>query len=635
MLSDGTFISVSSFEALQAMNKIKPAKLDIKNQTISTILNLVDNSIGMQLSSLDNDIRDRLSGETRSNQYLDWNELLRVRDRLKTINCQNSIDWIDSYLTHGNHINSTEPNKFQSIFNGTQFEVEKIFVSELRLTDVYSSSLASLFLNIGERIGESRKTIPFLQMKSQYGKSALDMKARHFFCGLLECNLHSTVVMDHKPQKGARYTYTNKELLSSRKSMEVDPFHCGFRKNQSGTGLLMFKPDQTIQRKIANGSLLLNVGTGSIVIHIYEDEQSVLCPIYCNSISQFQGFLYLDKSNRRVDAILGRKSCYKHFASAGNFIKYLVSVLNKYSLHSSGETISNTVNVQRALVFGQRNSYGHMIINDMRYLSYLFGQHKHSDLVIAGRSDFLDSIQLVKQSGADLVANITPLESYDSGDQKAYIFRDLFLYMLPTLRVDEEALGLIKARLNEVPTHSKSIAAYFLVDTRRNHGRGCLNTIEVFKCYCSNLSKRGISTLLIDGETALPRYSKIQGGNGITVNSYTEQNKEEAKIIDQLVVIASSYTIKLVIVASKPFTRKIDIFKNYSIALGLCNYGSGMATPVYILNTTMFLCGYDSIDKTTYKHWAWHYDSYCHKERKEDAIRVRVVICQIWVFLYL
>ena len=52
------------------MNKIKPAKLDIKNQTISTILNLVDNSIGMQLSSLDNDIRDRLSGETRSNQYL-------------------------------------------------------------------------------------------------------------------------------------------------------------------------------------------------------------------------------------------------------------------------------------------------------------------------------------------------------------------------------------------------------------------------------------------------------------------------------------------------------------------------------------------------------------------------------------
>ena len=127
--------------------------------------------------------------------------------------------------------------------------------------------------------------------------------------------------------KGARYTYTNKELLSSRKCMEVDPFHCGFRKNQSGTGLLMFKPDQTIQRKIANGSLLLNVGTGSIVIHIYEDEQSVLCPIYCNSISQFQGFLYLDKSNRRVDAILGRKSCYKHFASAGNFIKYLVSVL--------------------------------------------------------------------------------------------------------------------------------------------------------------------------------------------------------------------------------------------------------------------------------------------------------------------
>ena len=129
-------------------------------------------------------------------------------------------------------------------------------------------------------------------------------------------------------------------------------------------------------------------------------------------------------------------------------------------------------------------------------------------------------------------------------------------------------------------------------------------------------------TLLIDGETALPRYSKIQGGNGITVDSYTEQNKEEAKIIDQLVVIASSYNIKLVIVASKPFTRKIDIFKNYSIALGLCNYGSGMATPVYILNTTMFLCGYDSIDKTTYKYWAWHYDSYCHKERKEDAIRV-------------
>lgn len=390
--------------------------------------------------------------------------------------------------------------------------------------------------------------------------------------------------------------------------------------------------DGRLARLIPVGSALVDRNCGGILAHLYVSGKTIIAPLYTGWVSAIEGLIIISPKLKRSLALVNSKTTLPK--AIESHLDGVVSSALLASTTLQGKISSSNQQIRKFLLIGQRINFGHSIINDINSLSVLSRKSKTDDYGLAlGNWDFVSTVELLKTLQPNLFGNFSSIITLNDSDDRShdiYVFNNKLLFPIPSFRPPLEALRSIwdfpyacsdssACKQNGTAAGAES-ALYISIDERKG-SRNFVNKMEVVESIAKLCLHRGISTLILDGLTAIPKYS-VTSRN--MVRSSLISASLSSSIHDDFNALCSTYQIRSVILDGLSFLEKLRYLSNYKVVCALAPYGSSMIFPIYIINCPIGIFGHEHYSHIL-KAWQWHVTRFCHPLRSEREVYVNSI----------
>lgn len=171
-----------------------------------------------------------------------------------------------------------------------------------------------------------------------------------------------------------------------------------------------------------------------------------------------------------------------------------------------------------------------------------------------------------------------------------------------------KALGSINASPSAARPYSKCV--YVSLDSRV-HGRYILDKVALFRNIVACCISRNIDAIIIDGNTAVPKYSRDDDNR---ISLHYPEVPIASRLYDQIISLSFQHGVSCIVIDGLSFPEKVEVCSHYEIDYAIAPYGSSMMFPIYILNCPLGIIG-SEIFANYLQTWRWHITRYCHSER--------------------
>lgn len=382
--------------------------------------------------------------------------------------------------------------------------------------------------------------------------------------------------------------------------------------------------NNSISRIESHGSICLAEGLGSLIIHPYMLESVCVCPVYSGWVNKIEGLIIICSDYNLSTIIFSNDSPNSHIYSAKlhKAVNYINNNLIKRNFHNTVEANRVTSSQSRSILIGQKNNYGHTIINDIEIFRFLRESNFACKLsIILGTSDFTTTFAYLRansQAYEYYKDSIHLVQESDFVEDTLYAWEDKFVYPLASYRPHSISLNeLSSIQTVNSSANVKRQCLYISLDYR-DHGRYQLDKFEYLNDILGMLHQIGLNSIIVDGNTAVPKYQRDKDNN---IKVTYEISSYHDDLYAFLIGKAIAEGISCSIIDGLPFTQKVQICNDHNIICAITPYGSSMMFPIYILNSSIGITGWENF-KQNIDSWRWHLTRYCHAKRiiKENYI---------------
>ena len=382
-------------------------------------------------------------------------------------------------------------------------------------------------------------------------------------------------------------------------------------------------PDITIRHRplatIINGTCI-----GALLSYPFKINDLTIVPLYCDMFRVFAG-LILTKGGHVVTC-LEEKLATKSWRGE-ELCKEIYAAVNKFDAGRLKSQNNQESSQRKKLLLGHTVNFGHTIINEASLSSAAV---KESDLLIRqnilpliGNFDYLEVFGILRKKYMPSQLDYLCKYGIDS-NASLYLIPETVVVPGSSMLPCKGALELIadkNSRISVFPSQIFSTApnriddpptAVYVAFGGRTGTRNCLNSFEIVE-EISRLDM--VSTIIVDGTTAVPCYSDKREGMDYAELSY--QTAEPAINEDDLLrlsKICHASNCLLLSIDRLPFGEKIAICSRFSVDCAVVPYGSSSMFAIYILNTEVVLTGSEQFSAFL-DEWKWHVTCLCFPER--------------------
>lgn len=367
--------------------------------------------------------------------------------------------------------------------------------------------------------------------------------------------------------------------------------------NRSG---IVIKSGNRLKRLRPICTNICDIGTGSVICHVYNFSNFLICPLFQGSLNSNTGIILFDYLTKSFFLIAEKKTREILTSDPQKYNDFIESL--KFSV-----TKSDDKECKDLIYLGGKINYGHTIINDSLSIKYFSSKDYRNKNFLLGNYDFLCSKELYYKINSSKKFDPFFVLNDFKFKENIYACPNFFVTPNPSFRVSSEILSIISTPYFEKQKNKKPKSFYLIVDERIGV-RALKNIFEVANLISKKLVEFKIENIILDGLTSLPDYSyknkKIKkfNLNPITINPIKdtfEKNNIKTHIIDGLTLL-----------------EKNKICSKFNIQSGLASYGAGMHYGIYILNIPLAIGGTDAIfNRDIIKKWNWIHSKYCHENR--------------------
>lgn len=356
-----------------------------------------------------------------------------------------------------------------------------------------------------------------------------------------------------------------------------------------------------------------------IIGYIFIMNQTIVIPLYSGMGSYIEGLAIGDLERNQISLITNSKTglSLRCLDEVGKALQHLFA--SKPWMGSSA-----TKDLKHFLLIGSRVSFGHTIINDSAYLGIIRILAKNNikyNLMLANH-DFFCSLHMLASIGVDAISSSkdwSTINNFKTPLENLYFFPSIVVYPIATLRPVSATMELFRGHIMNITsshTVSGTKALYLQLDNRMG-SRKILNVYELIEVVVSSCISCQYGTLVLDGLTKYPIYSRL---NGEVLIEWREGSLA-AEIIDYAGKVALDAGLKYMVLDNKTLPDKLSLTVDLHFAKAIAPYGSSAMTPIYLLNVKTGLLGSE-----TYGHileaWKWHVTRYCHPFRVTQEVYI-------------
>ena len=380
-----------------------------------------------------------------------------------------------------------------------------------------------------------------------------------------------------------------------------------------------------------NATLVISASrAGATIAYPFFIGHTLVMPIYSNMLRGLSGVLISNVHSSVVCSTspIKPKPAAQLLKQVGVFIDIINSNTNLLLSQDTNSIRNNCHQVK--LLLGHTINYGHTLINES---SFTYLACKHSDYLkqlsiypIIGHYDYLKASSLLTQHYSQECISYLSKYELNGYSYAAYLLPGLTIIpgssRLPTsgsLRHNRGSRVVMKTECsNSNNIHNQACNEERKISIYISHGgrKGARSFANVIPVMASIGRLPFVDTIILDGLTSFPRYSK-RGSNDETIVASTSPTSPclQPKAIEIAKKKLDQACVKLVIIDGMDFQQKIEACAQSQILCAITPYGSSAMFPIYALNTETILVGYEQFSAVL-DGWRWHLTRLCHPDRQ-------------------